>query len=531
MAKKSPAKKCRHLILVLGDQLNADSSAFDDFDREHDLVWMAEVAEESTHVWTHKARIVMFLASMRHFRDQLRKKRFRVDYRELDDRSNLGTLADELVAAVKRIRPERLILVEPGEWRVRNDLVQSAQQMNIELELRLDNHFLSTPEEFAKHAEGRKQLRLEYFYRELRRKHEILMDGNKPEGGKWNYDAENRGSFGKMGPKQLPKTKRFRPDATTKAVMKLVERKFPDHPGDLDQFDWPVTPKQARQALDDFMEHRLADFGQYQDAMWSDQPYLYHSRLSASLNLKLLSPREVIEEAVIAYRSGKAPLNSVEGFVRQILGWREYVRGIYWLLMPQYLDRNELNATQPMPAFYWTGETDMDCLSQTIGQTLKFGYAHHIQRLMVTGLFALLLGVSPQQVHQWYLAVYVDAVEWVELPNSLGMSQFADGGVMASKPYVATGKYIQRMSNYCQGCRFDPAQATGENACPFTTLYWDFLSRHKKRLQSNNRMLMQLKNLERKPTAELKAIRSRAQAIRTTLATPAQNLTVKKLDF
>ncbi|TWU30526.1 cryptochrome/photolyase family protein [Bythopirellula polymerisocia] len=516
MAKKLHAKKCRHLVLVLGDQLNAASSAFDDFDREHDLVWMAEVAEEATHVWTHKARIVMFLASMRHFRDQLLKKHFQVDYRELEDSSNQGTLARELAAAVKRVRPKRLILVEPGEWRVRNDLVQAARKMNIELELRPDNHFLSTPEEFAQHAQGRKQLRLEYFYRELRRKHDILMDGNTPEGGKWNYDAENRASFGKAGPKKLPKTKHFRPDATTTAVMELVEREFPDHPGDLEHFDWPVTPKQARQALDDFVEHRLADFGQYQDAMWSDEPYLYHSRLSASLNLKLISPREVIDEAVIAYRSGKAPLNSVEGFVRQILGWREYVRGIYWLFMPEYLDRNELNASQPMPAFYWSGETDMHCLSQTISQTLDFGYAHHIQRLMVTGLFALLLGVTPKQVHEWYLAVYVDAVEWVELPNSLGMSQFADGGVMASKPYVATGKYIQRMSNYCQSCQFNPAEATGETACPFTTLYWEFLSRHKKRLQGNNRMSMQLKNLERKPKAELNAIRKRAQALRNT---------------
>lgn len=518
MGKASQSKTCRNLVLVLGDQLNADSHAFDDFDREHDVVWMAEVDEESTHVWTHKARIVMFLAGMRHFRDHLLKNDIQVNYRELDDHGNQTTLAAELAATVTRLQPERLILVEPGEWRVRDSLVRTAQQVNIELELRPDNHFFSTPEEFAKHAEGRKQLRLEYFYRELRRKHDILMDGKDPEGGKWNYDAENRGSFNKAGPKDLPPAKCFRPDATTKAVMKLVELRFTNHPGQLEHFDWPVTSKQARQALGDFVTHRLADFGQYQDAMWSDEPYLYHSRLSAALNLKLLNPLAVIEKAVNVYHVGKAPLNSVEGFVRQILGWREYVRGIYWLLMPQYLNRNVLGASQPLPEFYWTGKTEMNCLSQAIGQTLKFGYAHHIQRLMVTGLFSLLLGVDPKQVHDWYLAIYVDAVEWVELPNSLGMSQFADGGVMASKPYVATGKYIQRMSNYCQGCRFNPTQATGKDACPFTTLYWDFLSRHERRLQDNNRMLMQLKNLERKSTSELEAIRQQAHSLRMKLA-------------
>ena len=461
---------------------------------------------------------MIFLASMRHFRDSLIKRRINVHYRQLDDRGNKGTLAAELEAAVKKLKPQRLVMVEPGEWRVRESLVETAKQIGVELELRTDRHFLSTPEEFAEHAKGRKQLRLEYYYRELRRKHEILMNGRGPEGGKWNYDSENRESFGKQGPGEIPKAKRFRPNATTKEVIALVNRKFAKHPGKLDHFDWPVTPKQARQALEDFVEHRLASFGEFQDAMWTDEPYLYHSRISAALNLKLLDPREVIDEAIVAYRSGDAPLNSVEGFVRQILGWREYVRGIYWLYMPEYLQRNAFDARQPLPDFYWTGETDMHCLQQAIGQTLDYGYAHHIQRLMVTGLFALLLGVDPKAVHEWYLAVYVDAVEWVELPNSLGMSQFADGGVMASKPYVATGKYIQRMSNYCSSCRFDPAKADGEDACPFTTLYWDFLIRHKKALKRNNRMTMQLKNLDRKRPGELKSICNHASRLRIWLS-------------
>jgi deoxyribodipyrimidine photolyase-related protein len=505
-------------VLVLGDQLNADSSAFDEFDRAQDVVWMVEVAQESTHVWTHKARIVMFLASMRHFRDRLAKQRFPIHYRQLDDRANKQTLAAELEAAVKKHKPQRLVLVQPGEWRVLDSLKEVANRLGVELELRPDRHFFATPEEFAEHAEGRKQLRLEYFYRELRRKHDVLMKGRNPEGGKWNYDSENRGSFGKEGPGKIPASKRFRPDATTKAVIELVGRKFARHPGNLDHFDWPVTPEHAQAALDDFVEHRLEFFGEYQDAMWTQEPYLYHSRLSAALNLKLIDPREVIDAAVVAYRSGRAPLSGVEGFVRQILGWREYVRGIYWLHMPEYLERNALQATQRLPDFYWTGETEMHCLRQAIGQTLEHGYAHHIQRLMVTGLFALLVGVDPKLVHQWYLAVYVDAVEWVELPNSLGMSQYADGGLMASKPYVATGKYIQRMSNYCANCPFDPAAAEGDDACPFTTLYWDFLARHKKDLKNNHRMVLQLKNLERKSSAELKSIRQRADRWRATLA-------------
>ena len=509
---------CRNLVIVLGDQLNADSAAFDDFDSSRDMVWMAEVEAESTHAWSHKARIVMFLASMRHFREALVKRNIRVHYRQLDDGGNAGTFAAELATSVNRLHPERLVLVEPGAWRVRDDFVNTAKELNIELQLRPDRHFLCTREEFAEHAKGRKQLRLEYFYREMRRKYDILMDGSQPEGGKWNYDSENRGSFGKHGPGKTPKPKRFRPNAITKEVMTLVEHRFEGHPGNLRHFDWPVTPKQARQALRDFVDSRLPSFGAFQDAMWTDETYLYHSRISAAMNLKLLSPLEVIEEALAAYRSELAPLNSVEGFVRQILGWREYVRGIYWLLMPGYLDRNAMGATQPLPDFFWTAETDMGCLRQAIGQTLEYGYAHHIQRLMITGLFALLLGVDPKQVHEWYLAVYVDAVEWVELPNSLGMSQFADGGVMASKPYVATGKYIQRMSNYCEACIYDPGTATGPDACPFTTLYWDYLARHKKRLVGNNRMSLQLKNLERKKPAELKSIQEQAAAIRNTLS-------------
>lgn len=503
----------RNLVLVLGDQLDPKSSAFDGFDRSLDAVWMAEVTGEAKHVWSHKAKIAFFLSAMRHYRDRLVKRGVTMHYRQLDDKVNRGDFANELGATVKKHHPEKLVMVEPGEWRVKEMFTKTAVDLGIELEVRPDRHFICSHEDFEQHARGRKQLRLEYFYRELRRKQDVLMKVGKPVGGKWNYDSENRGSFGKAGPDDLPPPKRFRKDATTKAVLELVEKRFADHPGKLEHFDWPVTESQANQALDDFIQHRLARFGDFQDAMWTDEPYLYHSRISAAMNLKLLDPRDVIRAAEAAYHAGIAPLNAVEGFIRQVLGWREYVRGIYWLHMPEYLERNALNATAPLPEFYWTGNTEMQCLRQAIGQTLKYGYAHHIQRLMVTGLFSLLLGVDPKEVHRWYLAVYVDAVEWVELPNSLGMSQFADGGVMASKPYAATGKYIDRMSNYCKGCRFDPAKATGDDACPFTTLYWDFLMRHKKVLAANHRMALQVKNLDRKSAAELAEIRTHAEQL------------------
>jgi deoxyribodipyrimidine photolyase-related protein len=346
----------------------------------------------------------------------------------------------------------------------------------------------------------------------------VLMQGAgkdaEPVGGQWNFDADNREAFPKTGPGVVPARCSFAPDATTKTVMALVQARFAKHPGDLGSFAWPVTRAQALQSLQSFIADRLPLFGQYQDAMWPGQPWLYHAHLSAALNLKLLNPREVVAAAEAAFHAGLAPLAGVEGFVRQILGWREYVRGVYWTQMPAYLERNELNAQEDLPAWFWTGHTDMACMADALEQTLQHGYAHHIQRLMVTGLFALMYGVQPQQVHAWYLAVYVDAVEWVELPNVLGMSQYADGGVMASKPYVATGNYIKRMSPHCKGCRYDPAQRSGETACPFTTLYWDFMLRHHTRLAKNPRMALQVKNLVRLTDDDRQAVVARAAAIR-----------------
>ncbi len=507
----------RALIVVLGDQLDRHSSAFAGFEPEHDAVWMAEVPGESTHVWSTQQRIAVFLSAMRHFADLLRREGIPLHYTRLEDAAPQASLASELQAAIARFRPQRLVLCAPGDWRVLRSLRGVAKRAALELDVRDDLHFFGTVRDFAAHAQRRGGLRLEYFYREQRQRHGVLMQAGQPLGGQWNFDAKNRAVFGRDGPGLLPPPPHFEPDAITRDVIDLVKVRFKDHPGALDRFGWPVTRDHALQALSAFVTCRLPTFGRYQDALWPGEPWLYHSLLSSSLNLKLLNAREVVRAAEAAFHAGQAPLESVEGFVRQILGWREYVRGIYWTQMPGYADLNALEATEPLPDWYWTGETQMACLRDTLVQTLNLGYAHHIQRLMVTGLYALLLGVQPQQVCAWYLAVYVDAVEWVELPNTLGMSQYADGGLMGSKPYIASGKYIDRMSGgaHCSRCRYDPSLREGDDACPFTTLYWDFLMRHEAALATNPRMALQVKNVARLDDAQKQAIHERAAAIRS----------------
>lgn len=504
------------LVIVLGDQLAPDHPLVQTLDPARDRVFMAEVREEATHVWSHKARIVLFLSAMRHFRDRLRERGIKLCYLALDEHTH-PSLAAALAAQLEADRPQRVAMLQTGDARVQAAIKHTVRRAELPLEIMPDPHFLVEPAQFQAWLGQRKQPRLEHFYRAMRKKTGILMRDGEPLGGKWNYDAANRGSFGKKGPGELPAPPAFPPDRITAEVIKLVTKAFPDHPGSLDHFDWPVTPAEAQTALQDFLDHRLDRFGTYQDAMWTDEPFLYHSLLSPSLNLKLLNPREVLKAAVAALQEGDLPLASVEGFVRQILGWREYVRGIYWERMPEYAERNALGADQELPGFFWTGDTEMACLRDVLAQTLDYGYAHHIQRLMVTGLFCLLLGVRPQEVHAWYLAVYVDAVEWVELPNTLGMSQYADGGYLASKPYVASGKYIDRMSNYCQDCRYNPAHATGEGACPYTTLYWDFLARHRQRFAQHPRTALQWRNLERFDGKTIQDIRRQADELRRSL--------------
>ena len=505
--KRTRADRVRHLVLILGDQLDAASAALDGFDAEHDSILMAEVDEEATYIPQHKARLVLFFSAMRHFRDALVERGYRVHYVALDDRDSHGSLRDETVRWARTLLPERIVLAKPGDYRVEKMLRETASSLGCPIEIRVDRHFIDTPEEFADFADGRSSLLLEGFYRHMRRRHGILMPDGRPAGDRWNFDADNRHALSKKDPRSIPAPRKFSPDETTREVLALVEQRFPESPGTLDAFDYPVTARQAKAALDDFIEHRLANFGTYQDAMATGEPYLFHSRLSCVLNLHLLDPRDAIRAAVDAYEDGAAPINSVEGFVRQILGWREYVRGIYWLHMPQYAEMNALGADLPMPKYMWTGDTPMNCVRQSVNQLIEHAYAHHIQRLMVLGLNALLLGVHPYEVHRWHLSMYADAVDWVSLPNVLGMSQYGDGGIVGTKPYAASGGYIERMSDYCRGCRYDPRRATGDDACPFTTLYWDFLSRNRNRLKGNQRMQLQFKNLDRKSRTERREIR------------------------
>lgn len=501
-----PEQQVRNLVLVLGDQLDLDSAAFDGFEADRDVVLQMEVMEETSYIPQHKKRIAYFLASMRHFRDELAARGRRVHYVEIDAPENTGRFETEIARAQHVLRPSRTIVVEPGDWRVAEKLRRLVQPP----ELRIDRHFLCSRDEFATFSERHPRPILETFYRAMRRKTGLLMDdGGRPVGGAWNFDAENRKSFGKASP-GVPSRPTCAPDALTTEVLRLVALRFADSPGKLDDFDLPVTRAQALMQLEDFVANRLPLFGTYQDAMRSGEPFLYHSVLSGPLNLHQLRPLEVVQSAL---RSPSAPLNALEGFVRQVIGWREFVRGIYWQRMPHYAEANALGAELPMPKFYWTGETEMRCLAEAIGHTIDHAYAHHIERLMVLGLFAMLLGVRPYDVHRWHMSMFWDAVDWVSLPNTLGMSQHGDGGIVGTKPYAASGHYINRMSDHCRHCRFDPKQATGENACPFTTLYWNFLDRHRKRFARNGRMNNQYANLDRKDAGELRAIRRQATKI------------------
>ncbi|MGB1962291.1 MAG: cryptochrome/photolyase family protein [Candidatus Puniceispirillaceae bacterium] len=483
------------LRLILGDQLSQSLSSLGDIDRESDIVLMCEVMGEVTYVRHHKKKVAFILSAMRHFADTLCEQGISVDYVTLDDPENSGNFTGEVARAVARHDASRLIVTAPGEFRVLEDMQNWETDLGIAVEIRQDDRFLCPPEMFESWAAGRKQLRMDFFYREMRRHHDVLMVDGKPVGGKWNYDVENRERPDPS--QQVPAPLQFSPDETSQTVLNLVGHYCADHFGELDEFGFAVTREQALQVLEHFIVNRLPLFGTFQDAMIEGEPWMYHSHIGFYLNVGLLGPGEVITSAQNAYEAGTAPLNSVEGFIRQILGWREFVRGIYWLKMPGYASENFLAADRPLPDFFWTGDTQMNCLRQSIGQTQKYAYAHHIQRLMVLGNFALLAGLAPKFVNEWYLIVYADAFEWVELPNVSGMVLFADGGYLASKPYAAGGAYINRMSNYCQNCRYKVAEKTGGDACPFNYLYWHFLIKNRDRLGNNARLGMIYRSLDR----------------------------------
>ncbi len=506
------------LCLILGDQLDPDNAALSACSSENDAVWMAENARETCHVPSAKSRLVFFLSAMRHYRDELREKGWQVHYTELphDSKKDRGAgFAEILREDITRLAPKQLRVLEPGDYRVLKELQEVAKECKVPLEIITDSSFFCSIEEFSDWASERSTLVLEHFYRMMRKRHGILMDDSgEPLGGEWNFDKENRKTFGKSGPPKHKAPRSFSEDEITKEVQRLVANRFGDHPGSSDDFDLPVDRAGALALLRDFLEYRFSQFGPYQDAMWEGEAFLFHSRLSPLINVKLLRPQEVIEKAIAAYEESEAPLSSIEGFVRQILGWREYVRGLYWYVMPEYAERNELGHSESIPHFFWSGETEMSCLRDALDSVLRYSYAHHIQRLMVIGQFSLLYGINPFEFHEWHMAMYADAIDWVSLPNVVGMSQFADGGLMATKPYCASGAYINRMSNHCSSCRYNPKKAVGDDACPYTTLYWEFLDRHADTLQENRRMTFQMKNLERKSADELEAIRSHAKTLR-----------------
>ena len=499
---------CRHLILILGDQLDAQSSALQGIDPAQDVVLMVEAVQESTHVRSHKLRTALFLSAMRHFAQELRERGLQVHYRSLD-RENDATLAAGLQAALSTLQPRAVIGVEPGDLRVRA-AIEAALKPGLPLDWREDTHFLCSIPRFARWAGRSKTLRMENFYRKMRQAFGVLMDGEEPAGGQWNFDADNRKGFGKAGPQGLPTPRMYAQDEITLDVLRLVDQRFADHPGDVARFNWPVTRAQALVALEDFIAYRLPHFGAHQDAMWTGMPFGWHALISSALNLKLLNPREVIAAAEQAWRERNLELASVEGFIRQVLGWREFIRGVYFLDMPGLADANHFDHHRPLPSWYWTGQTRMNCMRQSLTQTLETGYAHHIQRLMVTGMFGVLAQIEPKQLCDWYLAVYVDAVEWVELPNTAGMALFATGPRFTSKPYVASGAYVDKMSNYCKGCAYDPKRRTGDSACPMTTLYWHFLKGHEAELGANPRTALMVKNLQRIEPEEMAQIQAHA---------------------
>lgn len=487
----------RTIGLILGDQLDASYPDALGLNKDTDRILMLEVTNESTSPVSHIQRTVLFLSAMRHHAEALRDDGWDVEYIDLNHRGNTQRFDDEIARQLKmkKLNADKLVCIEPGDHRVRGQIEAACERAEVDLEFIDDPHFLTPIDEFEAWARDRKELMMEHFYRWQRKRLDVLMDAKDPVGGEWNYDKENRKAF-KSAP-DTPSIPEYSIDEITEQVIEDVRKHLPDLPGKIDSFNWPVTRRQATHALNDFIKHRLPNFGDHQDAMWTGEHALNHSLISSSINLKLLNPREVVEKAIEAYESGEAPINAVEGFVRQIIGWREFIRGVYSTQDTDYAESNALDTHGDLPEFYWTGKTDMKCMSEAIGSVLDHAYGHHIERLMVTGNFALLAGIEPQQVNDWYRGMYVDAIDWVTTPNTIGMALYADGGVVGTKPYASSGKYIHRMSNYCKHCRFDVNKKTGDDACPFNAMYWAFLDRNKDHFKDNRRMGLILKNLEK----------------------------------
>ncbi|HHF7349966.1 TPA: cryptochrome/photolyase family protein [Legionella feeleii] len=500
------------LCFLLGDQLSESLSSLTAIDKYNDLVFLCEVMEEATYVAHHPKKIAFLFSAMRHFAKRLKALGYRVLYTQYDEASNTGCFEGELCRVIHEEKISEVHVTHPGEWRVLQKLETLEKQLLIPLVIHQDNRFLCSIDEFKGWAKNKKQLRMEYFYRMMRQKHHILIESQgKPVGGVWNYDQQNRKNANHI--ETFPPRLVHPIDEVTSEILSLVEKKFSNHFGQLQPFNFAVTREQALCEANHFIKHCLRYFGDYQDAMRSNEVNLYHSKLSFYLNAGLLLPLELCRIAEEAFKQEQAPLNAVEGFIRQILGWREYVRGIYWLLMPEYANRNYFNASKPLPSLFWGGNTQMFCMKEVVRQTQVEAYSHHIQRLMITGNFALLAGLNPKEVCEWYLAVYADAYEWVELPNTLGMALYADGGVMASKPYAASGKYIQKMGNFCKSCAYNPQEVVGENACPFNSLYWNFVAQHEGLLKNNPRLHYAYLNWDKMNLEKKNAILAKATEV------------------
>ena len=500
------------LRLILGDQLNHNHSWFKKVD-SNVVYLMAEMRQETDYVTHHIQKVVAFFLAMRNFLEHIEKQGHRIIYFKIDDKNNPQQLEEIILHTIEKTGATSFEYQLPDEYRLDVQLKKICDSLKIPSKATDTEHFYTTRDELSTFFKGKKQLLMESFYRMMRQKHSILIQNGQPEGGKWNFDHNNRKKW--PGKPSIPKEKSF--ERNISALLKQIQNVGVKTMGTVDEnrFNWPVTREDCLGLLNYFCDTLLPLFGDFQDAMHTGEKFLFHSRLSFAMNIKLLSPKEVIQAVLQHYETHKnsVDISQVEGFIRQVLGWREYMRGIYWKEMPVYASLNKLGNHNKLPRFYWTGNTHMNCLGHAIGQSLTDAYAHHIQRLMVTGNFALLLQVHPDEVDAWYLGIYIDALDWVEITNTRGMSQFADGGIIATKPYVSSANYINKMSNYCSSCRYDHQQKIGESACPFNSLYWNFLDDKKEHFKNNPRMGMMLSLLANIKPTEMEAIKKRASEI------------------
>ena len=501
------------LKLILGDQLNFQHSWFKEVDSSEVFVLM-EMRQETDYALHHIQKVVAFFGAMRNFSEVLKQAGHQVHYLALDDKANRQQLEAKLNFRIEKFNADGVAYMEPDEYRLDQQLKEYVLGLNIPSEVVGTEHFMTSRSELTEFFEGKKQLILEFFYRRMRKKFDLLMQLDQPEGGQWNFDKNNRKKW--KGTPTIPEP--FYPKANDlEALKEMIENAGIKTIGSFDknQFLYPLSRTQALEQFDYFCRYLLVHFGDYQDALHTDEVNLFHSRISFALNANIIHPLEVVQTVITYYRehSDDIELSQVEGFVRQIIGWREYMRGIYWKEMPAYASMNALENTNPLPEFYWTGKTKMNCLHQSITNSLDNAYAHHIQRLMITGNFALLAQIHPDKVDEWYLGIYADAIQWVQITNTRGMSQWADGGIVATKPYVSAAAYIHKMSNYCDSCQYDKKKRVGEDACPFNSLYWNFLDDKKQFFAKNNRMAMMLRLLEKIPAEDLVQIKLRAAQI------------------